>query len=665
MDSRSVAWRIWLCAAASTTLAACGGGGGGAAALPPVASSAAQAPVSGPGAAAVAFSIAIPSATAGSSHLRSPRYVSAGTKSVAVTYAGQRQTADCTTACSMTLAVSPGPVTFSVNLYDAAGGSGNVLATGSTTTTILAGQQNTVKITFAGVVAKVAIALGAASVTAGTPAAIPVTVTAQDAAGYTIVGSDPYAAPIVLTDDDASGATSLSTKSVTAPATAVTLNYDGSAALSAVHLGASAAGVTVQPVTLAVQPAAQTVQTGSAPAHETTWYYFGLNGVNASIPASWMAAHADYAEDDGFAAQHAEAFKDAGGSYAVAYTDPAYVPYCFAPFSGPQATCRGQVGNLVTDESGWFHGADGTRVRRYVDQNFGYQEALNPSSAAAQSAFAQMTQNLLTSAPKLDYFFADDTGGVFIGSDGTQMSGWFYGFDAPAVEMTTDAQFIPAQRKMFAAAAKPLIVNGVDPSTLQPSYGGAWLDSPNVSGQFYEGCYSDGSGVAGANRNSWVLTSNSILTTIAHKSKAICMMTAGATAANRIYELATWWLTYAEPYSVAAPAAPLADGLTVVPEYDIVPRSPRKTAVSAISELRTASGAYAREFASCYQAGTPIGPCAAVVNPTGAPVAMPALTGHYTTALAVDDKSAYAGGAATWSGAVPGQIPALGAVVLR
>ncbi len=259
MDARSSAWRVALCVIALSLAACGGGGGGGGSSLPPMPASPGSggttAP-SGSGPASVAFSVAIPSATAASGHARSPRYVSAGTKSVAVSFAGQRQTADCTSSCSLTLTVNAGTVTFDIGLYDGAGGSGHLLSTGTTTAAIVPGQQNAVRVTFQGVVAKVSLALGASAVTAGTPASVPVTVSAQDAAGYTIVGSDPYQTPIALTTDDASGATTLSTRTVPDPSAAVTLAYNGSAAVSAVHVGASAGGVPVQAATLTVNAAA-------------------------------------------------------------------------------------------------------------------------------------------------------------------------------------------------------------------------------------------------------------------------------------------------------------------------------------------------------------------------------------------------------------------------
>lgn len=668
MDAlRSTALRISICASVAL-LTACGGGGGGSSsALPPVAGSP-QPSAAGMAPQAVAFNIAIPSAAPSSSRRR-VAYVSAGTKSAAITYGAGTQTVNCTQTCSTTLQVLPGPQTFSVSLYAGVNATGGLLSTGSTVATIVAGQANAVQIVFGGVVAKLALSLGTAAVVTGSPATIPVFVHAIDAAGYTIVGADPYEQPIVLKNDDPSGATALSTTTVTSPQTTVTLQYNGAAALNSAVLSASVpqTGIVAPSVALAATapPTPAPAPASGVPTHASTWYYFGLVGVNASVPVDYMVAHADYAEDGG-SADYTRAFKSAGGKYAVAYVDPAYVAYCVAPFSPPAGRCDGPVGAGVTDESAWFHGADGTRVRHFVDNEFHYQEALNPASPIARNAFKTFTDASLARTPALDFFFSDDSGGVFIGSDGTQLSGWFYGFNAPAVEITTDAAFITAEQQLLAVPARPVIVNGYDPSTKRPSYNGVWLDSPNVVGDVYEGCYGGGNGVDSTRYGVWTDKTNGLLMTIAHRSRAVCMMLAPATPSNRIYEMASWWMTYTEPYSVAAPLSAPADGSTILPEYDLVPRQPRATATSDVAALRAPGGAYVREFAACYQAGVAIGPCAAVVNPSDTTtVAMPALTGHYTSTLVVDDKSAFAGGKATWGGPVPAQLGALSAVVLR
>lgn len=220
----------------------CGGGGGGSAALPPTLGS--SAPSSAPIApASVSFSVEIPAASP-SATVRQPRYVSAGTKSAVIGYNGTRQIVNCTTTCAATLQVPSGQETFTAALYDGPNGMGHVLAQGQTVAQIAAGQVNNVQITFDGLVASVAVALGSASITAGTPATIPVIVTAKDAAGYTIVGSAPFSSPITLNDDDSSGATTLSTTSLASPGGA-TLSYNGSGDGGVVNVSASISGASI------------------------------------------------------------------------------------------------------------------------------------------------------------------------------------------------------------------------------------------------------------------------------------------------------------------------------------------------------------------------------------------------------------------------------------
>ena len=237
MDADRYTRLLFSCSLAALLCGCGGGGGGGSAALPPVPAGAqAGAPAAAPQ--PVAFTITLP-APGTSAARRLPRYVSAGTKSATIAYGGQTQVINCSNnTCSGLLAVAPGQVTFVASLYDQANGAGSLLAQGQTNTTIMAAQPNRIQITFGGVVASLALTLGTTSVTAGSPASIPVTVTAKDAAGYTIVGSVPYVAPIVLADDDASGATSLSAASLAAPDAPLTLAYTGNGGPSAVHLSA-------------------------------------------------------------------------------------------------------------------------------------------------------------------------------------------------------------------------------------------------------------------------------------------------------------------------------------------------------------------------------------------------------------------------------------------
>lgn len=258
---RSAALLFPLCLGAAL-IAGCGGGGGSS--LPP-SSSQGLAPASGTSVPLV-LTIAIPSGTTASAGARSPRYVSAGTKSAVIAYGGVRQTVNCAATCTATLQATVGPQTFVASLYDQPNGAGNILATGSTNVTIVAGQANAVNLTFDGVVSRLSVAFGAAGASAGTTAQIPLTVRAIDAAGYIIVGAEPYANPITLSSDDASGATTLSTRSLNSPNDAVALSYNGSGSIAAVHVTAAVPGTTVAAQSATLPIAAAPATPSPAPA---------------------------------------------------------------------------------------------------------------------------------------------------------------------------------------------------------------------------------------------------------------------------------------------------------------------------------------------------------------------------------------------------------------
>ena len=226
--------------AAVFALAACGRGG-------PRVLPAAGGAVNASSAVKVTLSIAVPG-TQGSAGRRRPLYVSAATQSASVAVDGVSQTVGCGQVCTTTLSVQPGTRTFQINLYDGPNATGHILSSGSTTTNIVVGQNNTVAIAFGGVPAKLVLGLGSSSLTAGSPATVPITVTALDAAGQTIVGSDPYTSAIDVTSSDTSGATTLSAPVVLSPAGVETLTYTGGSAPPTITLTAQIPNSTVAPV---------------------------------------------------------------------------------------------------------------------------------------------------------------------------------------------------------------------------------------------------------------------------------------------------------------------------------------------------------------------------------------------------------------------------------
>ena len=233
-------------------LAGCGGGGSAPSAVTRQPQPTQQTPQS----VNVTFNIVVPTAS-GASARRVPNYVSASTKSASISVNGANgATVNCTATCSGTVSAPVGSDTFTVKLYDATGGGGNLLSTGTVIQTIVAGQANSVNVTFNGVVASLSMS-AISTVTPGTAGSVAIGVSALDADGNTIIGPGSYVdgsgnpVTIALSNSDTSGNSSLSQTSLTTPpASPITLNYtanfDANPTISASATGFASVNAVVQ-----------------------------------------------------------------------------------------------------------------------------------------------------------------------------------------------------------------------------------------------------------------------------------------------------------------------------------------------------------------------------------------------------------------------------------
>jgi streptogramin lyase len=236
----------------------CGGGAGKAV---PAASS-----PRAPSSAHVTFTM-VWNAAAPSSVARSPRYVPATARSVSVSVNSGTMFYLNSPATSLAIDAPVGTDTFVFQTYDEQNGQGNVLSHAAVSKTIVDGAANVVSASLNGVVASLAIALGAPNTSAGTANSIQVLATAKDADGNTIVGPSDYSVPISLAISDPanSGTLSLSTLSVANPSTNVSLQYSGGT-LATASVVASAPGVSA--VSAAITPT-------------PTFYFFPLSNSSA------------------------------------------------------------------------------------------------------------------------------------------------------------------------------------------------------------------------------------------------------------------------------------------------------------------------------------------------------------------------------------------------
>jgi virginiamycin B lyase len=162
------------------------------------------------------LTIVIPIRSATSAKRR-PNFVSNGTLSASIAVTGSTNSLqafslapsapNCTTTpgartCSFVVDLPLGSDTVLLTTYDGAlttdgRTSGNLLATASTTQTIVEGQANNILISLLGVPATVTIAAQSSTITStATPVTVPLTVAVYDASGTQITGSDPFSFPV-------------------------------------------------------------------------------------------------------------------------------------------------------------------------------------------------------------------------------------------------------------------------------------------------------------------------------------------------------------------------------------------------------------------------------------------------------------------------------------
>jgi hypothetical protein len=372
-------------------------------------------------------------------------------------------------------------------------------------------------------------------------------------------------------------------------------------------------------------PVFSSATSAQGPTHVKNFTFWRQSGIATTVPASWMAEHVTFVEIG--RASDARDFKAAGGQYAMVYTDPNYF------FVSASYRSHGDF-----PESAFGHDASGGRISR--PQGDGTEYYLVPNSQT-RDAYRRVT--VADAVDAYDYVIAD---GV---SDSLHTS--LYRMSAPPVELRSDAQYIDGMKAALAASAKPVIINGYDNG--DPLGVETYASSPNIAGIYGEACLSTDRGPKTGDR--WTREADALLFTTAHQRFAFCGGHGNDenNQAGRLYWLASWWLTFDPDYSVAVEVFESRGKVYVFPESQLVPTSPLQIAGSDINALRAAGGAYVREFRQCYEAGSPIGPCAALVNPSATPVTVPSLSTPYSRSLILDARNLFDGGQIGFSRGVP------------
>ncbi len=187
------------------------------------------------------------------------------------------------------------------------------------------------------------------------------------------------------------------------------------------------------------------------------------------------------------------------------------------------------------------------------------------------------------------------------------------------------------------------------------------LADSNVQGGDLEGCYSDEQHAI-EGQGAWPLIENTEITVNNENKTFECMARdqspADESYPERIFNLASFLLTYNPNYSIFAEEYATPDDFHVFPESGLVALSPvvaEPTDVQGVTALRTSTGVYGRQYNACYLRGVSVGPCAvAISRDYGAPHSWP--YSGYGHTLTLSGNGVLDGGTVSVNGPAPPSV---------
>ena len=370
------------------------------------------------------------------------------------------------------------------------------------------------------------------------------------------------------------------------------------------------------------------------PTHVLTYDVYTRAGeVDPVIAAPYL----DYAE---LPYKDVNAF-DAAGIKTILYTDP-------------NRTYVGQP-MYTQDESTFAHDCSGNRItvghRRYVT----YQ--MDPRSPDLEPLWNNWVYGLLNAGYNYSYIFEDAANNIH--NDSAVPCGY------------DEASWTAASNANDTLLGQPILYNGL--GTLADGVNNpppSLLLNPTTWGGHLEGCYGNITVVNPLPKTAvWHNFETSELTMATLQKPFFCRGLSSPPAetayAQRIYQYASFLLTYDPGTSAISEKFSTASNLSVFPEETLVALQPLIPLPASVNKLKTSHWTYGRQYAACYLAGQLIGSCAAVVNADNPTVSHPfPWPGVYTHTLVLNGSGITDGGTASAAGPPPpDMVPGTSAVI--
>jgi hypothetical protein len=400
-----------------------------------------------------------------------------------------------------------------------------------------------------------------------------------------------------------------------------------------------------------VAAAARPTPIGIVPKHVMTYQFFGVNGVPKGYPHVKTQVAGRWVTWAMSSPRLASALS-AAGMVVVYYTDPNRVAPRDKEYSN--------------DERQFAHDCGGRRIR----VNKGEERYLtDPSSPVTLERW------------KAELAEAMDHGGydiVFDDTAGTtnSLSALPCGFE--------ESRWLAQHAALIGGVTDPVLVNGLGDGNLPLHGRGASAEyemSPivqivaqakNAIGGAFEDCYASPSHASNKGGkvtagSYWRQTENTELALARMHKIFVCNERAERLSMDdaidaRMFSEASFLLTYDIGTTMVRQQFVTPSQLNLGPEIELVALDPVAPAPQSIDDLKTSTGAYGREYRACYIAGTPVGPCAAAVNPDkDGPHAFP--FAGYARTMVLQGSGVEDGGLMDMSGPAPTSIAPLQGVV--
>jgi hypothetical protein len=367
--------------------------------------------------------------------------------------------------------------------------------------------------------------------------------------------------------------------------------------------------------------------TGSVPKHIETWAYDdgcnGGTGASASLVRQWLT----YAESN-CGPQATKALSDCHANG---------VKYCTAVeyLDTNKIYSQGSVPIAQDAQENWYLHAPGytDAAHRLSLPGSNAGKLLNPANPAVQSWFRNYVQSNYND---YDALMMDDTS--------PSLSAELYGTGySSSQEITSDSQLQQAHDQLAAALrhadGTPFaqINNGISDN---PYLATPWsMLNSAVGGLVSEGApESDGTMPASSWEYTTMLDEMAYVDHTANDYMVLLSYDQNGSDSSRRVQAASVLLGYSPGHIVSwSDLEQNSNNLAVWPEEGLYPTNPVQTmsepsgagclqgtgdqcTSGGHNDLEVAPGVYRREFNDCYNQGTAIGPCAAIVNTTSSPV---------------------------------------------